>query len=248
MRGVRTRTGDDAHDRQVEGGRELEVALVVAGNGHDRAGAVLHQHVVGDPHRDRPLRGRVDGVRAGEDARLLLAHFARDDVLLRRVRDVRLDRLALLVGRETVEQGMLGRDDEIRRAEDRVRPSREDANVDRTERVFAAQPDLGRRRARELLEILHAEDDFGPVGAPDPVALRLFCRVGPVQMVQVGEQPSGVVGDPEEPLLQEPLLDPGAAALALAGDDLLVGEDGLVVGAPVDGRALLVRQAALIKL
>ena len=67
-------------------------------------------------------------------------------------------------------------------------------------------------------------------------------------MVQVGEQPPGVVGDPEEPLLQEPLLHPRPAPLALAGDDLLVGEDGLVVGAPVDGRALLVRQAALIEL
>ena len=47
--------GDDADDRQAEGRRELEVALVVAGDGHDRAGAVAHQDVVGDPDRD-PLR------------------------------------------------------------------------------------------------------------------------------------------------------------------------------------------------
>ena len=38
---------DDPPDRQAELPRELEVALVVGGHGHDRAGAVLHQHVVG---------------------------------------------------------------------------------------------------------------------------------------------------------------------------------------------------------
>ena len=36
--------------------RELEVALVVRGHGHDRAGAVAHQHVVGDPDRDLARR------------------------------------------------------------------------------------------------------------------------------------------------------------------------------------------------
>ena len=85
------RTGDDPDDRQIERRRELEVALVVAGNGHDRAGSVLHQHVVGDPDRDGLLRRGIDGERAGEDARLLLVHLARDDVLLRRARLVLRD-------------------------------------------------------------------------------------------------------------------------------------------------------------
>ena len=51
---------------------ERVVALVVGGHGHDRAGAVLHQHVVGDPDRDRLAVDRVDRVAAGEDAVLLL--------------------------------------------------------------------------------------------------------------------------------------------------------------------------------
>ncbi len=38
----------DTHDREPERFREGEVALVVARDGHDRAGAVTHQHVVGD--------------------------------------------------------------------------------------------------------------------------------------------------------------------------------------------------------
>jgi hypothetical protein len=46
------------HDRQVELLRELVVALSCAGHGHDRAGAVGRQHVVGDPDRDgSPLTG-----------------------------------------------------------------------------------------------------------------------------------------------------------------------------------------------
>ena len=39
---------------------ELEVALVVRGHGHDRAGAVAHQHVVGDEDRDALVVRRVD--------------------------------------------------------------------------------------------------------------------------------------------------------------------------------------------
>ena len=44
-------TGDDLANRQPERGRELPVTLVVARNGHDRAGAVPGQHVVGDEDR-----------------------------------------------------------------------------------------------------------------------------------------------------------------------------------------------------
>ena len=43
-----------------------------AGHGHDRAGAVAAEHVVGDPDRDRRAVERVDGERAGGDAGLLL--------------------------------------------------------------------------------------------------------------------------------------------------------------------------------
>ena len=43
---------DDLADRQVECLREVEVALVVRGHGHDRAGAVVHEDVVGDEHGD----------------------------------------------------------------------------------------------------------------------------------------------------------------------------------------------------
>ena len=51
---------DDLPHRQPVRLRELEVALVVRGHGHDRAGAVVHQHVVGDPDRDPLAVDRVD--------------------------------------------------------------------------------------------------------------------------------------------------------------------------------------------
>ena len=40
-------------DRQVVLGRKGEVALVMGRNGHHCAFAVIHQHVVGDPHRQQ---------------------------------------------------------------------------------------------------------------------------------------------------------------------------------------------------
>src|SRR6185503_14314508 len=58
----------------------------------------------------------------------------------------------------------------------------------------------------------------------------------------------GVVGDAEEPLLELARLDDVAAALAAAVDDLLVGQDGLVVGAPLDRGLLAVGEAGLEEL
>ena len=51
---------------------EFEIARVVRGHGHDRAGAVAHHHVIGDPDRNLLVVDRIDGVAAGEDAGLFL--------------------------------------------------------------------------------------------------------------------------------------------------------------------------------
>ena len=69
--------------------------------------------------------------------------------------------------------------------------------------------------------------------------------LGPADPVEIVEQTLGVVGDPEEPLLELAQLDLGAAALATAVDHLLVGQHRRVVGAPFDGGLLAIRQAAL---
>ena len=218
----------DLHDRQVEPAREVEVALVVRGDGHDRPGPVLHQHVVGDEHGELGAVHRIgDGPaerHAGLVAVLGTALLGR---LPRHPRRVFAHLLLVLgPGGEPVEVRVLGRDDEERGAEQRVGAGREDGEVE--------------------VELLAAEDDLGALRAADPVPLHRQHVLGPgVEGGDVVEQPVGVVGDLEEPLLEVPLLDQGAAALAMAVDHLLVGEDGLVDRAPLDGSLRPVGEAAL---
>ena len=220
---------DDALDRQAEGLGEVEVALVVAGDGHDRAGAVLHEHVVGDVHRQLLAVDRVGDGAPQRDAGLGAVVVAAVLVGLgQRVVDVRAHLVLVLgAGSEAQHVGVLGRQDEERRAEQRVRARREDRVVDP--------------------QLLAAKRDLGALGAPDPVALHRLDVLGPLDRLEVVEQAVGVVGDAEEPLLELAGLDLVAAALAAAVDDLLVGEHGLVVGAPVDRGLLAVGQAALVE-
>ena len=71
-------------DLQIHGLGEVEVALVVAGHGHDRTGAVLHEYVVGDPDGDGQARGRVQAVPAREYAGLFLFYLLPGDEVLGR--------------------------------------------------------------------------------------------------------------------------------------------------------------------
>ena len=210
--------------------REVEVALVVRGHGHDRAGAVLHQHVVGDEHRDPLAVDRVDDAAPERDAGLRAVRLrALLGALGQRAIDVLAHlRLVLGAGGEAHDVGMLGRHHEEGGAEQRVRAGREDRIVDADLRT-------GERHLRAL-------------GAADPVALHRLDVRRPLDRVQVVEQAVGVVGDAEEPLLQLARLDRRAAALAAAVDDLLVGEHGRVLGAPVDRGLLAVGQPALEQL
>ncbi len=124
--------------------------------------------------------------------------------------------------------GVLGRHHEEGRAEQRVRTGREDGVVDAHLRV--------------------GERDLGALGAADPVALHRDHVLRPVDRREIVEQAVGVVGDAEEPLLELAQLDGGAAALAGAVDDLLVGQHGGVLGTPVDRGLLAVGQPALEEL
>src|SRR5699024_5189163 len=63
--------GDGAHDVDFERFGEFPVAVVLGGHGHDRPGAVPHEHVVGDEHGDGGAVHRVSGVHPGEHPGLL---------------------------------------------------------------------------------------------------------------------------------------------------------------------------------
>ena len=212
------------------GAGEGEVALVVGGDGHDRAGAVRDEHVVGDPDGDAGAVKGIDGVSAREDARLLtfggeafdLGHAGGSG-------DVRLDGLALLIGGDALDEVVLGSKHHEGGAVHGVGAGREDGE-----------------RFIDALNI-DGEAQGGALGAADPVALHGGDGFGPVEAAEV-EQLLGVVGDAEEPLGEEAALDGFVGALAEAVSHLLVGEHGLAAGAPVRGSLGAVGEAALVQL
>ena len=62
---------DDRHNRQVILAGKLKVALVAAGNGHDSAGAVVGNDIIGNPHGDLLAVDGVHHVAAGKGTVLL---------------------------------------------------------------------------------------------------------------------------------------------------------------------------------
>jgi hypothetical protein len=68
---------------------------------------------------------------------------------------------------------------------------------------------------------------IAPVAATDPVALHRLDRLGPVEQVEVVDQPVGVGGDAHHPLAHVALEHREVAAVAApVGGDLLVGQHG----------------------
>ena len=220
---------DHDHDRQVELTRKFEIALVMRGNCHNRAGAVTHQHVVGDPNRDMLTRSGVDGIAAGEDAGFL----ARDRFAL----DVGLAFGLLLIGAYLIHLGgrghffhqrMLGRKHHEGDAPERVGTGGEDLN-----------PIAG----------FSSERDGRALRLPDPFLLQGLDKFGPVEPIIV-EQLLGIGGSLKEPLLQV-LADHGRAAafaVAVIAVHLFSREGGVAIRAKVNGREFLVCQPMLVEL
>ena len=207
--------------------RELEIAIVVTGHSHHGAGAVLHQHVISDPHRNRLARGRIDGDSTGEDACLLLADFARHYVLRLGALEIRVHRRALRRCDDLRHQRMLRRQHQPGGTEDCIGTGGEYGDV---------------------VRVRDAERHMGAFAAPDPVALRLLGNLAPVQRRDVIQQAPGELRGAKEPLFEQPLLHNRVTALAVSVDHLLVGEHGLVDRAPVDSRRLLVSESLLVEL
>src|SRR5690606_14623872 len=81
-----------ADDRQPVRARELVVALVLRGHGHDGPCAVAREHVVRDVDRNTLAVRGIDRVRAGEDAGLLLLQLrALELALARGLRAIGID-------------------------------------------------------------------------------------------------------------------------------------------------------------
>ena len=168
---------DDDFYRQPIFRRELEVALIVSRHGHHGARTVFTQHEVGDPHWHRLARKRIHHAMTGEKSFLL--DLARepcctvlgakgDGTLTKRGRVIRLGCILL-------DQRMLGRQEDARRAEDRVD---------------------SRRKYFDLAEL-----DACAFRPSDPVLLHRQHFFGPLaQLLDALEKIVGVFGDLEEPL------------------------------------------------
>ena len=141
---------------------------------------------------------------------------------------------ALVGRRERRDQRVFGRQHEVRRAEDGVRPRREHAH-----RQVAS---------RHRVAALGRKTNLGALGFADPVPLRGLGRVRPIQAFQIGQESGREPRDGEEPLFQEPLFHLRATPLAFAVDDLLVGQHRLVERAPIDRGLLAVCQSAIVEL
>ena len=223
---------DRPHDREPVELGEGPVTLVLGRHGHDGAGAVPHEDIVGHVDRDRGPGEGVDHAAAGEGAPLVeRAELGFDGPV-----DVAghggplaqlLDGGPTIRGRERVEQGVFGRHDRIGHAEAGVGSRGEDPQA-------------------QLLVPLDGEVELRPLRSPDPVALHGLDALGPLEVVESLQELVGVGGDAEEPLLQIALFDEVARALAGAvGQDLLVGQHGLAARAPVDRGEGAVGQARL---
>ncbi|MCG3161395.1 MAG: hypothetical protein JMDDDDMK_02578 [Acidobacteria bacterium] len=231
VRFSRTDQFDDARNRQAVFLRELEVAFVVRGHGHNRARAVTGQNEIGRPDWQFLAAERIDDEQAGVDS-LFFAAFG--DAVFRRNGFLLLDERFQFIARlarcdQFINQLVFGRDDHRVRAEDRVNARGEDADFFR---LIAGDFKI----------------DFRAFAATDPVALHRDHAFGPsaFQCVQIVQQLVGVIGDADEPLFQFALFDRRVfVAPAETAFSLLVRQRRVAFDAPVDGRVLAVQQPAL---
>ncbi len=124
---------------------------------------------------------------------------------------------------------MLGRQDRKGHPKDRVGSSGE--NLEAQIGVGDLHPELASFRPSDPI-LLHDPNPLGPLR----------------QAGEVVEKALGVIRDLEEPLLEIALDDNRSAAFAGTIDDLFVGEDRLILGAPIDRCLLLVGESLLEQL
>ena len=195
---------------------------------HHGAGAVVHQHEVGDPDRYLAAIERVNGVEAGGHALLLHGrHVSLGDLGVLALLD-KGSKLGIGCG-SLGGQRVTGGNAHIGHAHEGIRTGGVDLQL--------------------LILTVDIEADVDPFGATNPVALHGLDHLRPAfQIVDVVEQLFGIVGDLDEPLGDLFLLHRGVTAPAAVVDHLLVGQHCHVVRAPVDGGGLLVDQTLLVEL
>ena len=112
-------------DRQAELLSKFKVALIVCRNGHDGAGSIANEHVVGHPNRHWFAVHGVSRVAAGEHTGLLLGQLGAFQVALPGGLFAVIGHLfRLLRLGEQIDERVFRRDDHVRCTEQRIRPRR----------------------------------------------------------------------------------------------------------------------------
>ena len=189
---------------------ELIVPLIMGGHAHHRAGAVVHEDVVGGKYRHLLPGERVDRLQPGKMAQL---HVAGEALFPALGGHLIAEGLEPGIGlRRLLDERVLGGEGHEGHPVEGVQPGGEH---------------------RHLLAVGQVEGEPGPLGLADPVPLHGFDVLRPVDLVQVRQQLLGVAGDGEEVLLHGLLHHRMAGALVLAVHHLLVGQDRAQGLAPV---------------
>ena len=226
------RAGHHRPDRQIEGHCEVEVALVVGRHGHNRAGAVVGQHVVAGVHRDLLAVHRIDCVTMQKDTGL---------------GPIRCQPIDL---GDRPQRLHIGREFGFRRGAGSKFGSQVAVGCHHKKRCPIQRVRTGGKDRDRLVASHDRKLHLGPLGATDPVALHRQHLVRPLafELFHVGQQPVGIVGDPEVPLGEFALGHRRVAALAESADYLLIGQHRLTVGTPVDVGGFAVRQPTVVHL
>ena len=217
--------------RQLVLAGEQEIPLVVGRHPHHGTGAVVRQHVVGDPDRHQCAVGGVAHLGANRHTALGLVFGGAVLLALPRHQIAKgLHRQPLRGAGERRHQGMLRGQHHIGGAENGVRPCGEHGDL--LTGVGAVVVD-------------HRKLQLRTGAAADPVGLHGAHPLRPpLQAVEVVQQRLGVIGDLQKPLAQLPLFHqcPGSPGTPVTVH-LFIGEHGLVDGIPVDRGFLAIGQA-----
>ena len=231
---VRRNIHDDSN-RKLVFESEIEVALVVRGDRHDRTGTVVREDIIGRPNRHALAVHRVNRKPPEKNTRLFASRILSFNLgLLLYFLEIRHERHSdggVRLGDQFARKIGVGCDNHERRPVQRVRSSGEDGNGSFT--------------------TVHSEHHLSPARPPNPVALHCedFRRPSAFESIKVCEETIGVIGDSEIPLRQLLLDDRCATALTRAvGQNLLVRENRLIHGIPVDPRVPAVGQTFFVQL
>jgi hypothetical protein len=197
----------------IRSGREIPVALITAGHGHHRTGAVAAEHVIAHPHRHIEMRERMDATYAPVNTPLTFSH--RPCVRARCGSWLGSRRPSLLRGAPRCDLLISSCSGA---SVTKVTPKRVSGRVVKTSMTSS---------------VLHLKRITTPLAPADPIALCLLDALAPIERVQAIEQALRVGGDAHAPLRHALALHGMSAAFAHAVLHFIVGEHGAQCGAPV---------------